>query len=64
MTLFLFFFSSRRTFLFKLSSKKKQNVTQHEKTFLFRVLLLFSFISFLHTQQLIDDTRKKKKDGN
>ena len=44
-----------------LKKKKKENVTQHEKTFLFCVLLLFSFISFLHTQQLIDDTRRRRK---
>ena len=53
--------SHREELFFLALLEKKENVTQHEKTFLFRVLLLFSFISFLHTQQLIDDTRRRRK---
>ena len=53
--------------IFLFTSKKKENVTQHEKTFPFLCsssFFIHSFHFYTRRKQLIDDTRKKKKDGN
>ena len=63
------FFHRKNDFFFlnrKLShSKKKQNVTHPKRNFPF-LCSSSSFVRFIstHEKQLIDDTRKKKKDGN
>ena len=61
-------FIEKTTFFFQqkaLPLKKKQNVTHPKRNFPF-LCSSSSFVRFIstHEKQLIDDTRKKKKDGN
>ena len=61
-------FIEKTTFFFSTESsptQKKQNVTHPKRNFPF-LCSSSSFVRFIstHEKQLIDDTRKKKKDGN